>query len=361
MKVLLVGESWLGSDARGMKRAVAAVPGVISAEASTNPWLRNAQAPLLRLLSRFVAPIRTARIKHNILRACRTFHPDVILVIKGGPLDATFIRRLGQRFAPVVNFFPDASPHGQGPRVRAALNEYDLVISAKARHPALWREHFGYSNRCVHVPHGYAPDLHLRPRPPGDDEIRYDVVMVAGGRPEYAELIQGVIQRLAPKGVTFGVGGGGWKGRGLQSLPGVELLGPLPGRAYVDGLRKGRIVIAPVQTVLHIDGRAEPGDEVTARTFQCAAANVFFLHRRTPEAQALYDEATEVPMFDDAAELADRIEYFLAHPEPRRSMAAAAHRRAVPAYSIERRAQEIVAQLEELVRGRAQPASRSAA
>ena len=54
---------------------------------------------------------------------------------------------------------------------------------------------------------------------------------------------------------------------------------------------------------------------------------------------------TEVAMFDHGAELATHVRYYLAHEDERIRMAAAAHRRAVPAYSTDERAEQIVALL----------------
>lgn len=351
MKVMLVGDSWYGSDARGIKEAIAGVEGVTADDLGTDLIVPASQPGILRLVGRAAAPLQIRALKRQLRQRCADFSPDVVVVVKGAHLDRAFVEDL-REIAPIVNIFPDASPHGQGPRLRSALGAYDLVVSAKAHHPPEWRTTFGYANACVHVPHGYSTRLHYRPAPPDPADIDYDVVLVAGGREEYADLMRALVSRLAPRGVRFAIAGGGWVGRGFERLQGVDVVGPKPGAAYVEWLRRGRIVIAPVQTVLNIDGAKERGDDVSARTFQCAAAHVFFIHRRTPEARLLYDEQSEVPMYDDAEELAGKIEHFLAHPHEREAMAAAAHARAVPAYSAEVRAREIVGHLAQLLADR---------
>jgi spore maturation protein CgeB len=67
--------------------------------------------------------------------------------------------------------------------------------------------------------------------------------------------------------------------------------------------------------------------------------------------QTLYDEATEVPMFDDGCELAHKVLRYLDRPDERRAMASAAQHRAVPAYSIDARATEVTAHLRSLFAG----------
>jgi spore maturation protein CgeB len=268
----------------------------------------------------------------------------VVVIYKGGTLDAAFISEIRDNYAPVVNFFPDASPQLYGRGFKAAIGEYSLVVSAKRHHPPLWSSFYGYTNRCVHVAQGYDPLLHLRREPVG--EAPYDVVLVATWRAEYEVLLNELTQ-LASRPLSIAVAGGGWPQRNLQ-IPGVDIFGPKHGAAYVERLLQGKIVLAPVMQVVAVDGPTQPGDQVTDRTFQCAAAHTFFIHRRTPEVLEYYDEATEVPMYDDAPELLAHIETYLRDPAARRRFAEAAHRRAVPAYSIDVRAAEMVRHLSDL-------------
>src|SRR5262249_12312263 len=92
-------------------------------------------------------------------------------------------------------------------------------------------------------------------------------------------------------------------------------------------------------------GTDYPGDVDTTRTYELAAAHCFFIHKRTDYVRELYDEEREVPTYVSGEELAEKIRYFLSRPEERLRMAAAAHNRALPQYSLERRADEIVALL----------------
>jgi spore maturation protein CgeB len=105
------------------------------------------------------------------------------------------------------------------------------------------------------------------------------------------------------------------------------------------------MVIAPVHREIYVNGLPQPGDEDTTRTYELAAAHCFFLHRRTPFAGTVYEEASEVPMWDSAEELAALVEKFLPLDDVRKSMAEAAHHRAVPAYSVPARANQVAAEV----------------
>ena len=111
-------------------------------------------------------------------------------------------------------------------------------------------------------------------------------------------------------------------------------------------MRRGKVVIAPVHTEVVVNGIQQPGDEDTTRTYELAAAGCFFLHRRTPFVQTVYEEASEVPMWDTPQELAKLVRRWLPDEIGRRAFAIKAHARAVPAYSIPQRAANILQQIE---------------
>src|SRR5439155_15809580 len=98
-----------------------------------------------------------------------------------------------------------------------------------------------------------------------------------------------------------------------------------------------------------IDGRKQPGDEDTIRTYELAAAHCFFVHQRTDYIGSVYDERTEVPLWDDANDLVTLVRRWLPDERGRRAMAARAHARAVPAYSIPQRAPLVLRCIEQVV------------
>ena len=347
MRILFLGETWQGSSARALCRALAEREDTEVLELGEDHFNPHWRSVPLRMLRHAIASWTRADQRRQLLAAARSFRPDVLLVYKGHSLSPADVRALAAIGAPRVNIYPDNSPHAFGDRHRRAMGEYDLVISTKPFHPALWTSLYGYRNRCELVPHGYDPHVHYAAAPAPAD--RFDVVLVATWREQYAQTLREFAAALGKHPLRVCVAGGYWE-RSRATLPADwTFLGSAHGRAYVNLIRSGAICIAPVHREVVINDQQQPGDEDTTRTYELAAAGCFFIHRRTPFVQTLYDEATEVPLFDDGRELARKVLYFLARPEERLTMAIAAQKRAVPAYSIDARTSEIMTHLRSLL------------
>lgn len=350
MRILYIGETWKGSSARSMREAMAALPGVYLDDVGEDHYFPKARSLLVRGSNRLLRPWHRAELEREISTRLAALRPDVLMVYKGNGVSAAAVRRAKQAGVFTVNVFPDYSPHAYGASLREAMGEYDLVVSTKPFHPAGWEVIYGYQNRCVLVPHGYDPAVHFWPAPPGQQD--FDVVLAASWRQQYQTLMQQLGAALDGLPIRVGIVGIGWLQRASQLPSQWEIGSQLQGRAYGEWLRRGRIVIAPVHRDAVIRGVRQPGDEDTTRTYELAAAGCFFLHRRTPYAQTIYNEATEVPMWDDAEELANLVRKYLPLDAERRAMAVRAQLRAVPAYSIPNRAEQVLAHVETALKQR---------
>lgn len=339
MKILFVGESWLGSCARSLKEALLRMPGLELDELNEDLFFPKPRARWLRGLNRMTHAAYRRELAAAVMTKIEEGRPDAVIVYKGNGVRADLVRRIRDSGVFALNVYPDCSPHAHGQKHRVAVGTYDLVISSKAYHPGLWREFYGYENQCVFVPQGYDVNLHLRGSLPS--QFDFDVAMVATYRPEYGRLISELAKFPDVSKLKIAIGGYGWHVM-KSSLPAHWYLpGAVHGRAYISLLRKAKICVAPLTREVVINGQNQPGDVDTTRSYELAAAHCFFIHRRTDFAQQLYS-ANEVPMFDDALELAGHIRDYLPNPALRARMAEAAHLRAVPAYSLDARASAIV-------------------
>lgn len=339
IKVLFVGESWLGSCARSLKEALTRNPDIDLDEVNEDLFFPMHRTKWLRGINRLLYKAHKNELFRQILHKISVFKPNYVVVYKGYSFDSDFIRKLRILGIRTVNIYPDHSPHAYGRSHREAVGEYDIIISTKPFHRNYWQTVYGYSNACEFVPQGYDPYLHLAATPP--DNPPFDITLVATWRPEYGALMKRLADLISEHKIKVAIGGYGWDQHRSQFPSSWFLAGELLGRSYIHFLRKGKICIAPVNREVLINGVLQPGDEDTTRTYELAAAHCFFIHRRTPYVETIYDE-NEVPMYDTPEDLAGNILRFLLHPNEMIAMAAQAHRRAVPAYSLDRRATEII-------------------
>jgi glycosyltransferase involved in cell wall biosynthesis len=290
----------------------------------------------LRLVNRLIAGAYRRELRSEIIKKCETERPDVLIAYKGSSIDAGLVDEIKRHGILTVNIFPDCSPHVYSPDLKEAVGHYDLVISTKAFHPPLWKSLYGYFNDCEFVPHGYDPIVHERSDLPSLFE--FDIGMAATWRPSYHSLIQALAAVPEVSRLRVAIAGSGWSQKSHHFPPHWEFPGEMFGMAYANWVRRSKIVLAPLSKGVRVTGVMQPGDEDTTRTYELAAAHCFFIHRRTPLVQQLFDEVSEVPMFDDAPELACLIQRFLSLDAQRAEMEQAAHKRAVPAYSTDSRA-----------------------
>lgn len=337
MKILFIGETWLGSCARSIKEALARNKDIELDELSEE-FMPKVRSLGLRALHRLTRPFYRWEFNRQVIEKIRQTRPDFFMTYKGNFIQADLLQALLDSDVKTVNVYPDYSPHAYGKPHREAVGHYDLVISTKSYHPGIWQEVYGYHNRCVFVPQGYDPQLHLVPEP--SKEFLYDVVMAATYRPEYGRLVLDFARALGTTCLKVAIGGNGWNALQGQVPEGWCFPGAVHGRGYVSLLRSGKICIAPLTRHVVINGQQQPGDVDTTRTYELAAAHCFFIHQRTDFVRGLY-ESVGVPFFDDGKELAAQVLRYLEAPAERVRIAQAAHQRAVPVFSTDARAAEI--------------------
>ncbi|MBL4782707.1 MAG: glycosyltransferase [Porticoccaceae bacterium] len=343
MKILFVGQTWLGSCARSMKEALARHPEIELDELAEDAFTPKVNSKLLRGLNKLVRPLYQKEFNQQVVEKIRHGMPDFLVTYKGGFVGTDLLQSVSSMGVKTVNIYPDYSPQAYGLAHRQAVGQYDLVISTKEYHPGLWSDLYRYANRCRFVPQGYDPLLHYRDAP--STSFEYDVVMIATYREEYGRLIVELAALLNEKNIRVAIGGHGWSAK-ADSLPSHWFLpGAVHGDDYISLLRSGKMCIAPLTRDVVIDGARQPGDVDTTRSYELAASYCFFIHQRTDYVSGLYGSAG-VPMFDDATELADHIRYFLAHDEERVDVARKAHELAVPDFSLDARVVEIISILE---------------
>ncbi len=341
MRILFVGESWRGSCARSIKEALIDQNKIYIDEVSEESCYKFTQNLFLKLIHRLFKPLYRREFNRSILHKIRSTKPDIFMVYKGYTVASHLIQEIKKLGVKTVNIYPDCSPSGHGVTHQKAVGQYDLVISTKIFHPALWHNLYSYKNRCVFVPQGYDPALHYFNDIPSFFKV--DIVLIATFRVQYGDLMIEFAKKINDREISVTIGGYGWDAIRKELPQHWHLTGAVSGHEYVSLLRSAKICIAPLH---EHQSEKRLGDVDTTRTYELAAANCFFIHRRTEFVEQLY-QGVGLPLFDSAAELADITKYYLTRDDERKKITELAHHKAVPAYSTHARAAEIVSILKQ--------------
>ncbi|MFD3701808.1 glycosyltransferase [Nocardia sp. NPDC058658] len=335
MKILFIGDDWLGSNARsladGFRQAGNEVL-VVDSTAVTVPT--RLSPPWVYAKARgHRAPWQVRAIHERIERSAADFAPDMVFVFKGIHLDQ---RRLLDLPAAVhVHYSADdvSNPENLSAAYLAHEPEWDLVVTTKRHNVAELRAR---GARAVgFVRSAYDPAWH---HPTARrDARRYLVGFIGVCRPDRRADLVDLARRYGERMLI--------RGPGWRRVPELRAT-----RAHVSGAVYGAQYSAAIAQIdanlvlLNSDNR----DTHTCRTFEVPAAAGLFVGQRTDEHAELLDDSTECFLYSGSAELTDILDRCAAEPDRVAAVAAAGHRRIVAdGHRYVDRAREIVALAQE--------------
>lgn len=337
-RILFLGENWYGSCARAccyaLRRLGCDVTD-IDLQTIIPQWRQRSNRAIVRLLnSRIVR-----EYNQLILDTAAWMRPDILLAFKGSFVVSRTLELLGQSGVALYNYYPDTSPTAHDPYLAQSIRAYDCIFYTKR----FWAKNLPEvleGRRLVFVPHGYDPEIH-RPLPLDEQDVArfgHDVTIVGTHTPYKERLLADSVRRLPE--IDLHVYGNGWRERSRSSELKTHIRGfALCGSEYAKAIHAARICLGIMSGKVY---GVTQGDETTTRTFEIPACGGFMLHERTPELLELYEEGKEVACFGSVEELAEKIQYYLAHPQEREAIARAGQLRCVPAYSYDNRMREIL-------------------
>ncbi|WP_068054822.1 CgeB family protein [Nocardia xishanensis] len=334
MRILYVGDDWIGSNARsladGFRQAghevlvVDSTPVTLPARLSP-PWL-YAKAARRR------APWTVERLHNEIDSAAAAFRPDVLFAFKSVHLDQR--RLLEVPVARHVHYSPDdvANPENITPEYLAHEPDWDLVVTTKRHNVAELRERG--ARAVAFVRSAYDPAWHHRAARRGRREFLAGFVGVC--RPDRRDELVALARKYGDRML---IRGPGWRRVPDLRTTGAVVAGPVYGQHY-------SAVIATVTANLVLLNSGNR-DTHTCRTFEVPAAGGLFVGERTDEHAELLRDEVECFLFTDTAELSEILDWCAANPERAAAVADAGHRRIVEGgHRYVDRAREILAALE---------------
>ena len=338
LRILFIGQNWYGSNARSSAEALRRL-GHDVLDIDEQLFIPQVNMFTSRVVRRLLWFRLVEEFNNYILSMADTFQPDVLLAFKGNYIYAKTLRAQSRRGIALYNYFPDTSAFAHGKWLPKSLPEYDCVFYTKP----FWYDDVTKRiklKRGFFLPHGYGPGLHRPVELDARDisDCGCDVSLIAFHTRHKEQVLNELIS-IRPN-LDLRIWGSGWAERCKSTELRRCIKGfPLLGETYVRAIQASRINLAIMSG--QVVG-ASSGDLTTSRTYTIPASGGFMLHERNSEVLDLYREDEEIVCFDSAEELANKIDYYLAHPAERESIARAGHARCVPAYSYDNRIAEIL-------------------
>jgi spore maturation protein CgeB len=271
-------------------------------------------------------------ILRGLERACRTWRPEVVLVIKGGPITRDLVQRVKARVdALFVNFFPD-NPLLMIPF--ECLEAYDVFFT-KERYALRTLQSVGLRN-LHYLPMYCVPAEHHPVTPTPEEARRFGAaVSLVGSRYDYRERL---VRALADRPLR--VWGAGWsRTRDLVVRP-LVAGGPVYGRDKLCVYAGSTLSLNPHHPMNDING-------VNTRTFELAAAGACQVADFKDDLTTLFKPGEEIVIYRDLGELRRLLDHYLARPEEARAIGDNARRRALAEHTLRHRVEEMLAVIRE--------------
>lgn len=278
------------------------------------PWSIADRAREILLDLRKVSPRLSRALARRVASACERSGPfDLVLSVYDylTPAEVRDVRKAAR--APVVLWFPDAVLNiGRGYFIG---NDYDAVFLKDPYMVRLFRDMTGL--RAHYLPECFNPERHRAPSLTAEDEERFgcDVATAANLYMFRAE----VFRQLSDYRVRI------W---GSPPPPWVDLrnlAGAVTGQYVVNEAKAKALLAAKIVVNTH-----HPSEiwGTNVRTFEVAGSGAFLLCEYRPAIPFLFEEGREIVTFRSAAELREKVSWYLARDEERKAIAERGRRRA---------------------------------
>lgn len=351
LRILCIGETWWGSDARSafaaLRRMGHSIDIVDEAHFVPTEWESFAG----RALRKAFRSTMVKELTHRCGKLVHLLKPDALFVFKGNYVTAELINNARSAGALAVNYYPDVSFFTHGPQLPKALVEYDHVFNAKT---------FGLADMRLHgvrsvsfLPPGFDPEVH-RPLELSEAErerFACDVSFIGTWSPKKESILSTLAEALPH--VRLRIWGNQWEKRQSRSLDDAVMGVGITGDDYTRAICASKISLG-----LLSEARtgASSGDLITARTFQIPACGSFMLHERTSEVVQYFEEGHDAEFFEDGTELANKVEKYLADASQRDATAWNGRNRSIGSdYSIDERMSHVTSWIDEQIGARQAP------
>ena len=261
-----------------------------------------------------------AAMNRRLSKKTLSFAPDLFFITKGHQIHPDVLDRIRSKGIKIFNFYPD-NPFYYENRSYGRLNTskwvyqsfkiYDTFFTFAEYQMDNLRSHG--CRRVEYLPFARDPELHQPYE--GDDDLgpyRCDVSFVGNldaERISWLNGLEGHDLKIWGEKKRLPLSEGHWLCGKIQSSA-------LYGRDFSKAVKMSKISLNLMRQV-NVKSH-------NMRTYEIPSCGGFILSLRNEEVTRLFREGIEAAYFSSAGELSEKIRYYLAHPEEREKIAAAA-------------------------------------
>jgi len=346
-RILCIGETWYGSDARAAFAALRRLGSSIQVIDENNYVPTHWKSVAGRAIRKLLKPIFISELLHDSQRKIKSFQPDLLFVFKGTWVPPDLINYCRRQSIPVLNYYPDVSFLAHGRIIPRALPLYSHVFNTKSYGVDDMKTQLGVTNITFLEP-GFDPDLHQPVKLTHKEQALYGCdVSFIGTWSRKKELILANLSKALPN-LRLKVWGCQWENNRSPHLANVIMGDEITGDAYTKAICASSICLGLLSEARK---GSSSGDLITARTFQIPACGTFMLHERNPEVLRYFAEGTDAEFFSTPEELAEKVNYYLEHREEREKIAANGRERSLrDEYAIDGRMKVVLRWLDEYLK-----------
>ena len=347
MRILCIGETWLGSDARAAFAALRRLGHSIHVLDESHFVPTEWSGLSARVLRKLFRGVMVGELTRKASETMKLLKPDALFVFKGNYVSPEILVEARQLGVASVNYYPDVSFFTHGPQLPEALREYDHIFTAKTFGIADMKAH-GVKSVSFLAP-GFDPEVHrpLELTRAEADRFGCDVSFIGTWSPKKEATLAALATALPH--VHLRIWGNQWEKRTAPDLDKAVMGMGVTGDDYTRAICASKISLG-----LLSEARtgSSSGDLITARTFQIPACGAFMLHERNAEVLQYFDEGRDAAFFETPVELADQVRRYLSDDAGRMAIAGNGRKRSLESgYSIDARMTHVAEWIESNRRG----------
>lgn len=347
-RILCIGETWYGSDARSAFAAFRRLGGSIQVIDENNYVPTHWKSRAGRILRKVFKPLFIRELMSDSIRLLNGFQPDLLFVFKGTWVHPDLISYCRSAGIAAFNYYPDVSFLAHGPNIPKTLPLYSHVFNTKSYGVEDMKVRLGLTNVTFLEP-GFDPELHQPVSLSGRERALYncDVSFIGTWSPKKEKILSALVVSLPM--LRLKVWGSQWGNAKSRSLMNFIMGDEITGEEYTKAIRASSICLG-----LLSEARlgSSSGDLITARTFQIPACGTFMLHERNQEVLRYFAEGLDAAFFETPNELVQQVQYYLQHEDERQRVARNGRDRSIREnYAIDGRMKVVLHSLEKYRNG----------